>query len=217
MSAELSYSFRSTLSKEEALAIANRLSEQGIQTKTTEDIHDLGASVQGDTLRSKYEVFIHPDDFLKAEAEMKRWAEADLEHIDPEYYLFEYSNAELNDLLMESYNWSKLDVLLAKKILRDRGETVNEELLQAMIEERISEMREPTKANSMRLLLAYVFSIVGGFIGIIAGHHYWKQKRKLPNGEIVSEYDPSTQNQGQIIFWIGIFMMITTVLIKLAQ
>jgi hypothetical protein len=45
-----------------------------------------------------------------------------VDNIDPEYYLFSFSNQELSEVISNHKEWSKLDFLLAQKILRVRGE-----------------------------------------------------------------------------------------------
>ena len=45
----------------------------------------------------------------------------EVQKIESDYYLFDFSNEELYELLATKHEWSRFDVLLAKKILKDRG------------------------------------------------------------------------------------------------
>lgn len=44
-----------------------------------------------------------------------------IEVVDKDYYLFSFTEIELEDLIQKKNEWSKFDFLLAKKILNDRG------------------------------------------------------------------------------------------------
>lgn len=138
-----------------------------------------------------------------------------LDEIDTDYYLFGFSNDELLDLIAKSDEWSKLDYLLAQKILRDRGQGLSEEELEAIKMERIAELSKPEENQQKRIVAGYVFAVLGGFVGMFIGWHLLTHKKTLPNGDSVFAYVPKDRKQGRIIFILGSIFLVVGLLAKI--
>lgn len=70
----------------------------------------------------EYWVKLKKEDFATADRLQAGFLDTLIENIDPEYYLFGFSNQELSEVIINPEEWSKLDVQLAQKLLQERGE-----------------------------------------------------------------------------------------------
>lgn len=61
------------------------------------------------------------EDFEAADKIQEDFYNSLVDTIDPEHYLFNFTNKELFEVINNQSEWSKLDFLLAQKILKDRG------------------------------------------------------------------------------------------------
>ena len=102
--------------------------------------------------------------------------------------------------------WGKFDYLLAQKILIDRGEVISNEQLMAFRQKRLEDLAQPDKRQIPWIIAGYIFSLLGGFLGLIIGWSLWKIKKTLPNGEKVYAFMYHDRVHGKIIFLIGIII-----------
>src|SRR5690606_22574962 len=127
----------------------------------------------------------------------------DLNAVDQDHYLFDFTEEELRDILLKSDEWSKYDYLLAQKILRDRGHKIDTETINVLKEKRIEDLAKPDKNKKLSILAGYVFAIFGGLIAIFIGWHLFSHKKTLPNGGQVYSYSEQDRKQGRIILILG--------------
>lgn len=62
--------------------------------------------------------------------------------IPEDYYLYNYSDAELKDILFKRDEWNEFDYEAAKKILQERVENVSEHELQRLHEARLASLKD---------------------------------------------------------------------------
>jgi hypothetical protein len=62
-----------------------------------------------------------PKDFAVAQRELEKYYRAQIAHAEDDYYLFEFSDAELNEILSKPDEWGDFDYQLAQQLLRERG------------------------------------------------------------------------------------------------
>ena len=70
---------------------------------------DLDSSFQGVIETFKFEVRINEADREKAEAVLEKMAFAELEDIDPEYHLYQFTDEELMEILIKRDEWNEFD------------------------------------------------------------------------------------------------------------
>ncbi len=77
-------------------------------------------------ISTEYEVKVASDDFNKVNELLISNDKTDLSVIDEDYYLYQFTNDELIDILVKSEEWSSTDYVLAQQILAKRGVNISQ-------------------------------------------------------------------------------------------
>jgi len=165
----------------------------------------------------EYVVKLKKEDFKLADELQLKLAENQINNIDKSYYLFEYNSDELKKIIKEKDEWNIFDVLLAIKILKDRGIEISENELQEMQTERFKILSEPDKKTSLWVILGYISAFMGGAFGLFIGFHLMNHKRTLPNGDKIFDYSERDRKQGQIIVIISAIMFSLTLILRVLE
>lgn len=208
------YLFRTVATQNAADEITKLLAEKDIESEVIKESFSPASTFGEGSLSSNFEIRIKNIDRDKAEAIMIDVAEQFLSNIDPEHYLFSFSDQELIDLLSQKYEWSEIDILLSEKILNDRGVKIDHQKLSTENEIRILELAEPTKSNPLWIILGYIFAFFGGLLGLLIAYSVMKAKRKLPDGTMVYDYDESTRRHASVIFAISLIVISLAVILR---
>lgn len=217
MSDNLSFCLRIVATKEEAQEIQDLLEKEGIESKLSIESGDLAPVFVGNAPTNKFEILINESDNERANALFLEWAESTLENIPKDYYLYNFSDAELRQILVEASEWNETDALLAKQILKDRKVELDENLIQKDQEIRRAELQKPESGQIAWIIVGYILSLLSGFFGIILGYALWKAKKRLPDGSKVPAYDTNVQTHGQIIFIISIVIFSSVLILRLFE
>lgn len=159
-----------------------------------------------------FEVRIAGSNFEKADELLKGLAEEFFSQIDPDYYLFDFSDEELREILTKPDEWGDLDQHLAVKLLKDRGQGVTQEQINGWRKERLEKLAKPDKDQKSWIFFGYIFAIAGGLIGLLIGYSMLKAKKVLPNGAEVHRYSEKDRKQAKTIFNVGLLVFIGTLL-----
>jgi hypothetical protein len=73
------------------------------------------------------------------------------------------------------------------------------------------------KAGTWLIVLGWIFSVLGGVIGILIGANLATGKAKGPNGEKVYKYDDNSRKQGIPMLAIGTLMFGAGLAIRLTS
>lgn len=182
------------------------LNKNNIKTVLGDNIVSVDVTFSGSALQDQYEVRINPSDFERAEFIVEEEAENLLDKIDKEYYLFSFTNDELYEVLVKSDEWNPFDYKLAQKLLINRGEKVDAEMLYSLKKERLNVLAKPEENQKSWIIAGYLFSFLGGGVGIIIGYSLWRSKKTLPNGERIYSYKSEDRKHGRNIFIIGLIV-----------
>ncbi len=191
------------------------LKSNNIPYELEDDIAVFDVSFANNQLHRDYGIKLLPGDFERVTELRSTIALPELSEIDPEYYLFGFSDAELLDLIEKRDEWSPLDYRLAQLILKERGKEVSAETIARLQEKRIEELSEPDKQSSFWVGAGYIFAFLGGVIGLGIGWYILTNKKTLPNGERIHTFKPSDRNHGAVITVISGLLTITAIALKL--
>ena len=195
--------FRKYPTIDQAAETETILKKEGIQCIIGDNVSSLDSNFGASSLNNEIEIRIKQSDFLKAEEILQKNAEDLIENIEEDYYLFEFSNEELYDILVKQDEWNEFDYNLAKKILKDKGQSVSNEFLKSLKTERLKQLAKPEPRQTLWIVIGYASSILGGFIGMIIGYFLWTSKKTLPNGQKVYSYSRVDRWHGKVIFYLG--------------
>jgi hypothetical protein len=209
--------FRKFPTLEQATELKDLLNENGIESILADNVPPVDVTFSGNTLQNEIEIRIKQSDFKKAEDILEKNAEELIDQIDKDYYLFEFTDEELYEVLLKSDEWNAFDYTLAQKILKQRGKSVDKELLNSLKNERLKDLAKPEGNQKPWIIGGYVFSILGGFLGLIIGYFLWTSKKTLPNGQKVYSYSENDRKHGKYIFYIGLIIAPTAMLLKVVS
>jgi len=160
----------------------------------------------GAELSLEYAIKLRPQDFNTVNQLLEDYEKKTVEEVEKDYYLFDFTDEELHDILKNRNQWSAFDHVLARKILDDRGTPVTEEQIEEYQEEEIEALSTPEESEATWIILGYISAFLGGFLGIFIGAMMWKFKKTLPNGERVYAYTKTSRVNGLIICVISIIV-----------
>jgi hypothetical protein len=191
------------------------LEQHGIQHEVEESELSFNPSfVISNELSKNYAVKIKSVDFelvnrLLTESETKN-----IDQVEPDHYLFSFSNEELMDILAKADEWSPFDYQLARKILTQRGVKVDDAQLADLHQSRIEDLKQPDPPQTTWIIIGYIFALAGGILGIFIGWHLAFHKKTLPDGERVFGYNENDRKQGKRIFYLSIVFFVIGVILK---
>jgi hypothetical protein len=165
----------------------------------------------------QYAIMAFGDDFNRINKLLGESVANDIEKIGKDYYLFAFTNEELLDVIRKADEWSDFDVMLAKKILNDRGQEISEKKMETIQQERIEELKKPEPSQKNVIIAGYIFAFLGGLIGVFIGQYLAGYRKTLPNGEVVLAHSESDRKHGKYIMTIGTVMLIVVCFLKLTH
>lgn len=197
-------------------ALTEMLKDNRIEFEVTEDRESLDSLYGANHFKRQFYVKIKKEDFTKADLILLNESEKLLDTVGSDHYLYEFTDEELFDILSKPDEWNELDYQLAKRLLRERGKEINDEVIGLLRKQRIRELAKPEDGHKSWIYGGYLFAFLGGFLGIFLGWHLYTSKRILPNGQRVFGYSEKDRRHGVRILIISIIMFIATVMFKIA-
>lgn len=206
------------------------LKANDIPYELEDDVQLVDASFANPNHHRDYRIKLYPEDFDRVNELRNVLADVELDEIDPDYYLFQFTDEELIDLISKQDEWSPFDFQLAQKILKNRGKELDSQKIDELRDSRIKDLSAVEKHDTSGIIAGYILVILGGalsfiiagyltmlliLIGLIIGGYIVSSKKTLPNGERMFKYTGSDRRHGIIMLIIGIPMLIAAVLIRL--
>jgi ATP-dependent Zn protease len=129
--------------------------------------------------------------------------------------LFDFTDQELYDILAKPDEWSAFDYQLSQRILKERGKEIDKDFLNSLRKTRIEDLAKPEEKQTNNVWVGYLFSLLGGLIGIAIGWNMMSSKKKLPNGEEIFSYQENDRKHGKRIMILGIVMLIILTFLRI--
>jgi hypothetical protein len=197
--------------------MAALLEEHGIDY-LMEDTSGFDPTFSFNAINQEYSIKLKQEDFIPAGQLLLRHSETQIEQVGEDYYLFEFSDEELMEVLAKPHEWSEFDYSLAQKILKKRGAEVRPAALEQMREQHVEELARPEELSStwdkVWLWVGYISACLGGLLGIFIGIILSTFKKQLPDGSRVYAYNDSLRRHGRRITIIGIVILICSLLLR---
>jgi hypothetical protein len=197
--------FQSFIDEAEAMPVIEIFKESGIEYEVEQFKEPLDSILAGDVIRDKFYLKIMSQDFHRANEVLNQAILKNIPNIEKDYYLFSFSNQELQEIINKPDEWSRQDLLVAKDLLNKRGISISDEKINTIKNTRTKELGMPEKGNSAWIIFGYILALLGGVMSMIIGLPYLVAKKTLPDGSRVYVYDQGTRNHGKAIsiLWIG--------------
>ncbi|WP_128330934.1 hypothetical protein [Apibacter sp. HY039] len=173
------------------------------------DIEDMSPSFDPSfsfsELNKEFRIKLMKNDFEKVDDLLIKYYSDQLELVEKDYYLFNFTDEELVEIVTKPDEWNKFDYLLAQKILKERDKEINPEVIKIINKQRIKDLAQPEESQKVWIICGFACSILGGLLGIFIGWFLFSHKKTLPDGDKVYAYSVKDRNQGKLIFILGIF------------
>jgi len=211
---------------EVAKDIAEKLSEAGIYYETESEDKFFDPSFTTNSIKNNIALKLRPPDFIKANKILDDYYRSQVALVERDYYLFDFTNEELKEILSKPDEWGHMDYQLAQVILKERGQEITEQELQYLKDIRKQELIRPEKSQHWLVLLGY-FSVAispfwsdlvrfgGFFIAVIIGSILSSAKKTLPDGQTAFMYNKNDRLQGKILIVAGIVLAIVFLVYKM--
>ncbi len=186
-----------------ATQMAERLTAAGLYCQVRDERHRFDVSFAFNQIEPAVTLELYGKDFRKAERILETFYEHRLESVDSDYYLFSFTNEELFEVLAKPDEWGPLDYTLAQKILADRDQVIDADLLSRMKAERTVVLSQPEPTDRAWIIIGYVLAVLGGILGLLTGFILSTQKKTLPDGSRVFVYNDPDRRSGRWIMAVS--------------
>jgi hypothetical protein len=200
--------YKKYTSADEAAYLVTLLALNKIEYRMEDIPAEVDLPAGSSEMEYKVEVKLKPEDFEIVEKLLSDEAIQDIDEVDKDYYLFEFTDEELTDIVINFDEWSPSDYNLAQKILKERGKEISKEKVDEYREKKLEILRKPLKGSQGWLIFGYISSLFGGFLGIFIGWSIITSRKTLPNGEVHHTYDEQTRTSGKNMFYLGVVAFI---------
>ncbi|HEX6847731.1 MAG TPA: hypothetical protein VF144_12175 [Chitinophagaceae bacterium] len=204
--------FQSFFNEDEAAPVVETLKRNAIEYKVEKLKQPLDSTIAGESVENKIFLTIRPRDFARANDVLDKVILDNIQLLEKDYYLFSFTNEELNDIIHKPDEWSRQDFLIARKILEDRGTAVPDEEINAIKSKRVKELARQEKGSISWIILGYLLALVGGFMALIIALPFIFAKRTLPDGNRIFMYTKATRDHGKLISAIMVIGLIINIL-----
>jgi hypothetical protein len=204
--------------EETATDFAENLADAHIEYKLERVQKALSDGIVGISSSPDIIIKLSPVDFEKAHQSLSHYYKKMIEDVNGDYYLFEFSNKELLEIISKPDEWGYLDYQLAQKILNDRGQSLDSAIIQKYKDDRIKELAEPGKASKSLIILGYCFFLpFGSFVSILVGRYLLYDKKTLPNGQTVFSFTDKDHRHGKRMIKIGTIILILSLIVLILR
>lgn len=203
--------------KEAMLDFCGLLRENNVPFSLDDNSQRFDVTFANDASRRFYIVRVAQEDLEKARAVANEHDRQVIDALSPDYYLFDFSATELMEILNRQDEWSDFDVALARRRLAEMDIVLEDDAVERMKEERLEVLKAPDPEPVLAIVCGYVFSVIGGLIGLIVALFLLTSKKTLPTGERQPLYSPATQRHGWYMLLIFATSTTLTVLYLISQ
>lgn len=205
--------FREVHDLGEARSLAPKLEQLGFKPALSKPGPPAGEAIMG-TGAVTYQVLLDRREFARAEEalETDNGGQAD---VPPDHYLLNFTDQELEDVVIKIDEWGPDDRRWARTILSDRGKPMSDDLVASMRQQRMDGLAQPAPPQHVLILLGYLLCLLGGVLSVAIGYLLNTLKKTLPNGERVYVYREQDRRHGKRIFFLGLAVSIPLAIIRI--
>lgn len=145
-------------------------------------------------------------------------AEMEKEHLKinlPEnHYLLGSTDEELVEIVAHSSEWSGFDVAHARRLISQRG--IDLKKVMDKRAEHIDQLRRGKRASKRLIVFGWIFSFLGGLIGVGIAWSLVSMKEKTPDGEFFS-FDEESRVVGGRMLKISVTVVAVEIVLRFAS
>lgn len=208
------FTYRKFIYEDDALELIEILKQNLIVYELVNNSSRLDSSFGGDINTKQFELKIPKEDFKNVEILEENLIKGEVDNVKEDYYLFDYSDEELIEIIVKKDEWNKFDYLVAQKILKIRGKEINPDILKVIDKQRIENLSTQEVSPTWMIIIGYAFALLGGFLGIFIGAYLMYYKKALPNGDKMYGFSRRDRSHGQNILIISALAFLFWIVIR---
>lgn len=167
-------------------------------------------------VKKTYRVMMEPHLFSRADSLQLEYLENNIDALPDNYPLYSFKDLELFDVFEKFDKWSKLDIILARKILEERGLPVDSETIDSIKKKRMEVLQKPMRISTKELIIGYATCLIFGLMGVVYISNFITEK-ELPNGEIMKNYDDYTHKHHRAMMILSVLSSVFWIYLWVAQ
>jgi len=199
----------------EAMELGDFLTQENVDFILEDTSLSFDPTFSNSELNKEYRIKLKIENFETAGKLLLKVTAKQLESVESDYHLFDFSDIELMEIITKPDEWNQFDYLLAQKILKDRGKEIKPELAETIKKQRLQELAKPEESQRTWIIAGYIFSLFGGLLGVFIGYHLRYHKKTLPSGDRVYSYTSTDRDSGFNIYILGIVFFILWTIVRI--
>lgn len=189
---------------EEAKAYKVWLAENDIPSQIEDNSPQLSPIFIGDSLQDNFFIKIREIDFERANEIYSEKVSEEVEHLPEDYFLHDFNDKELIEILDQPENWDEFNIHAALKILRDRGVDMDPNVVEDIKIDQLLAQSKVEKISDVYIILFYCLAVVAGFLGMFVGNYLQTSRKTLRDGNVIFRYIEPDRKHGKRIFILGL-------------
>lgn len=199
---------------ETAQDFAEVLKQNHIPYFIEEDAVVFDPSYANNQFNKDFRLKLRPQDFQRGNQVIEEYYYTQLDTVDKDYYLFDFTDEELQEIVAKPDEWGQLDYLLAQKLLTNRGKEIKSNEIQELKVKRINELATPDTVKHSSIIWGYILGFFFFPLALLMGWSWGFAKRTLPTGQRIYMYDSYAQLHGRRIFIMGIILLVLSIALR---
>lgn len=194
-----------------AKEIAKILETHKIVHKILDTSNDFDATFSLDDTKNSILILLDSKDFDHADKLIDENLNFDINQFSSQHPFFSFTKEELIEVVKNFDDWSPLDVKLANHLLKEQNVTINQTEIKTHQVKKIRNEETPQKSKAITLLFGYLFSLLGGFLGLGIALFLVFGKRTLSDGSKKYIYCESDRKHGIYMLFISISIIMLAI------
>lgn len=197
------FTFRKFNDPELAAGMAGKLEEHRIPVELEDSGKLFDPSFAHNFLQREIQLKLRVRDFKEADRILLSFYRQQAELVGPDYYLFQFTDLELMQIIRNPDEWGYLDYALAQKILKEHGISIPSGELKRFQDEKIKLLSMPRPSDKSLTWTGYLLALIVAPLGMVIGFSMAWMKRTLPDGQRLFAYNESDRKEGKRILILG--------------
>ena len=187
------------------------LEAHNIAYKLQDTSKDFDASFANNEAKNSFLIMLNPNDFDKASLLLEENVKLEINDINSQHPLFDFTTEELKDVVKNYDEWHPADVKLARQLLEKENIVVEDSDIKEQQNKKMIVAQAPEKSSLLTLAMGYTFCLMGGLAGIGIAIFLMIGKRTMPDGTKKYIYAKSDRAHGLYMLVAGaiIFLFFT--------
>lgn len=149
-----------------------------------------------------------------AESGAERESEYLKTDLPADHYLLASTDEELVEILARPSDWCGFDVAHARRLVLQRG--IDLKLVEDKKAEHVHQLRRGKRASKKLIVFGWVFSVLGGLIGLGIAWSLVSMREKTPDGEFFT-YDEESRAIGEEMLTVAGVILVVVVSVRLVS